>query len=181
MVTTRITEAIDFAIKSHGDQKRKGNNMPYIVHPLTVGFILQENGYNEDVIIAGILHDVAEDTSYTLKDIENSFGKNVSDLVAGVTEDKSIKDWDEQKDEYLNRLENASEEVKAISGADILDNRRSLLWCLDKGIDIWSFFKVSPQKIMEKTKIRLGIIRSINNKIVTDIEDVIKELDSKIK
>ncbi len=63
--TQKIQHAIRFAIKTHEGyqkQKRKGKDVPYITHPLTVGLILAKAGANEDVIIAGILHDTIEDS-----------------------------------------------------------------------------------------------------------------------
>ena len=61
----KIHNAIIFASIKHQNQKRKGTNLPYIVHPMEVMQILTENGCSENVIVAGILHDTLEDTDTT--------------------------------------------------------------------------------------------------------------------
>ena len=76
----RIKEAIAVATKAHEGQLRKTGE-PYIIHPLAVMKILQEWNMDEDTIIAGILHDTVEDTDLSLKEIEDTFGKDVAFLV----------------------------------------------------------------------------------------------------
>ena len=73
----KIEYAIYFATKAHTGQKRKQEDIDMIFHPFTVGMILQRNGCDEDIVAAGILHDVVEDTQYTFDDIERSFGKQI--------------------------------------------------------------------------------------------------------
>ena len=72
-----IQLAIQTAVEHHEGQKRKGSNIPYIVHPIEVGIILTENGANEEVITAGILHDTLEDTKLTYDDIKSLFNERV--------------------------------------------------------------------------------------------------------
>ena len=72
----KLDYAILFATKAHDGQRRKTDNVDMIFHPFTVGMLLQRVGADEDTVIAGILHDVVEDTKYTLDDIENIFGKH---------------------------------------------------------------------------------------------------------
>lgn len=87
--TFKIQHAIRFSIKTHEvyqKQKRKGKDIPYITHPLTVGLILACAGADEDVICAGILHDTIEDSieerKVDLKMIEDFFGENIAKIVA---------------------------------------------------------------------------------------------------
>ena len=80
----KIEKAFHFAEKAHRGQKRKsGEN--YIFHPIEVAIYLTEYHANEDTIIAALLHDTVEDTNYTLEDIEKRFGKDVAQLIDGVT------------------------------------------------------------------------------------------------
>lgn len=74
-----------------------------IFHPFTVGMILQRAGANTNCVIAGILHDVVEDTKYTLEDIKNEFGPEIAKIVDEVSEDKSLK-WKERKIEAINKI-----------------------------------------------------------------------------
>lgn len=100
----KISKATQFASFAHRNQIRKGTVMPYISHPMSVSIILSNiidkdkftaEEYT-DIMCAGLLHDVVEDTGYTAKDIEETFGENVSNLVLSNTEDKS-KDWKTRK------------------------------------------------------------------------------------
>lgn len=85
-----IRLAYDFAKEAHKGQKRKSGE-PYIDHPLETAMILANWGMDQDTIIAGILHDVPEDTDYSLVDVEKNFGPEVAKLVAGITKLGIIK------------------------------------------------------------------------------------------
>ena len=80
----KINEAFMVADSAHGEQRRVSGE-PYIIHPLNVGMILVDLGMDTDTIVAALLHDVVEDTSMTLQELEKKFGKDVALLVDGVT------------------------------------------------------------------------------------------------
>ena len=80
----KILEAYEFANKMHDGVKRKSGE-PYIIHPLCVSKILIENNMDYSTLIAGLLHDVVEDTEVTLEEIKSRFGETVAKLVDGVT------------------------------------------------------------------------------------------------
>lgn len=82
--------AYDFAKKAHNNQKRKSGE-PYIQHSLHTAFVLAQIKSDLDTVIAGILHDVPEDTEYTIEDIEKNFGKTTRNLVEGITKLSKIK------------------------------------------------------------------------------------------
>ena len=81
---SKIIEAFKFASSAHKGVKRSSGE-PYIVHPLSVAKILIENNLDYLTVMAGLLHDVVEDTAYTLSDISERFGDVVAKLVDGVT------------------------------------------------------------------------------------------------
>ena len=81
---TMIEKAYRIGKKAHKDQVRKSGE-PYIIHPLWVGIILAELEMDKETIVAGMLHDVVEDTEMTLDDITREFGEEVALLVDGVT------------------------------------------------------------------------------------------------
>jgi len=85
-----IQLAYDFAIKAHTGQKRK-NGEPYIQHCLHTAFVLTQIKSDMETIIAGLLHDIPEDTEFTLADIKKNFGQEVADLVEGITKLSKIK------------------------------------------------------------------------------------------
>ena len=85
----KILDALNFAIKSHeGIVRRSGD--PYIVHPIAVAKILIDNQMDYSTVIAGLLHDVVEDTEISLEEIGKRYGKTVAKLVDGVTKIDSI-------------------------------------------------------------------------------------------
>lgn len=143
----RIEEAIHFATKAHHGQMRKMENVSMLFHPLTVGIMLMKEGCDDDVVIAGILHDVIEDTEYTKGDIEEKFGERVAELVDGVSEsDKSLA-WEERKKETIEYTRNAPIEIKMIECADKISNLESLLMHLnEKGEEVWDSFKRGRDK-----------------------------------
>ncbi|WLR49431.1 HD domain-containing protein [Halobacillus litoralis] len=135
-----IEKAKAFAAKAHQGQKRKNSSEDYVVHPIRVAEILEHAGFREKVICAGYLHDVVEDTPYTLQDIEREFGLDVRDLVAAHTEDKS-KSWQERKQHTIDTVREGSFELKALIIADKLDNLRSLQSDIKTyGNEVWKNF-----------------------------------------
>lgn len=140
-----IEQAKLFAIEAHSGQKRKNSDVDYIVHPIRVAEILKDSGFSDELVCAGYLHDVVEDTDYTLQDIENVFGSRVRKLVAAHTEDKS-KSWTERKQHTIDTVRSASFEVKALIIADKLDNLQSLQKDLEKhGENVWSSFNAGVE------------------------------------
>lgn len=135
-----IERAKQFAEKAHKGQKRKNSNAAYIIHPIRVADTLKSAGCREEVICAGYLHDVVEDTIYELTDIEQKFTKEVRDLVAAHTEDKS-KSWQVRKQHTVDTVRTGSLEVKCLIVADKLDNLLSLEKDFERDGDaLWQHF-----------------------------------------
>ncbi len=88
--TELIENAVNFAIKAHAGQKRKSGE-DYVIHPILVASITSYFNKDEDVIAAAILHDIVEDTDYTIYYIKDKFGKNVANLVEGLTKIVEIR------------------------------------------------------------------------------------------
>jgi (p)ppGpp synthase/HD superfamily hydrolase len=146
----RYDAALGLAAHAHRAQLRKGSEVPYIVHPVHVSTILLRYGFAEDLVIAGLLHDVVEDQGIPLAKIEAGFGPDVARIVAAVTEQKREegieRDWQVRKQETLDTLVGAGDDVVAVKAADVLHNVRSIAWCLRRnGPDIWHSFKRGPE------------------------------------
>lgn len=130
-----------FIRKAHQGQKRKITGEPYFSHPFNVARILQQAGFRQDVVIAGLLHDVVEDTPVTMEEITTEFGPNVAKLVAAHTENKALS-WEERKAHTIEVVKNGSLEEKAIIVADKLDNLTSVKYALSsEGNRVWNYFK----------------------------------------
>ena len=105
----KIEETIIYATVMHQGKARKLGNIPYILHPLEVAQILSTMTDDQDVITAGILHDIVEDTDGTLQEIEKRFGERVAFLVSSESENdypgESREDsWKRRKEESLKVL-----------------------------------------------------------------------------
>lgn len=142
-----IDEAIIFATQSHSGQVRKLSNSPYIVHPMEVCAILATLTDSEEVMCAGLLHDVVEDCGVDPLIIREKFGSRVFQLVMSETEDrtstKSAEDtWMARKEESLIMLENTKDrDVKLLWLADKLSNIKSFYRTyLSIGDEMWKAF-----------------------------------------
>lgn len=139
-----LKQAKAFAEKAHKGQVRKNGNPPYVTHPIRVAERLKQAGASKELIAAGYLHDTVEDTSVEIKDIEETFGPKVAQLVAAHTEDKT-KSWKERKQHTIDLIKHADKEVKYLIVADKLDNLLSIEKDLkDLGERIWNNFNAGP-------------------------------------
>lgn len=139
-------QALEFAEKAHKGQKRKNSDAAYITHPIRVAERLEANGFSEELICAGYLHDTVEDTLIEIEDIERKFGPRVAKLVAAHTEDKS-KSWKERKQHTIDTIKNAEKDVKYLIVADKLDNLLGLEKDLkQQGEIVWEKFNAGIDK-----------------------------------
>ena len=141
----RMEEAIIYATIMHQGKARKLNGIPYILHPLEVAQILATITDNEEVITAGILHDIVEGTDGTLAEIEKRFGKRVAELVLSESEndypgEKGDDTWQRRKEASLRVLKNNEDiGVKMLWLADKLANIRALARMYSEmGEEMWS-------------------------------------------
>lgn len=145
-ITPKIEKAIKKASILHYGQKRKGEiDYPYITHPFTVAAILSNYTDDEEIIIAGLLHDTIEDTSYTPEKLEEDFGANVKEIVLGVTEvytdENKENEWVERKKRYIENMKQSSDKAVLVSAADKLHNLSTIVFDFKKhGPVIWKNF-----------------------------------------
>ncbi len=127
--------AITFAQEHHRPQRRAGDRAPYLVHPLEVASYLERAGYPDHVVAAAVLHDVLEDTDVDRSQLESRFGRDVSDLVALVSDDPAIEDVERRKDDVRERVRGAGGYALAVYGADKVSKVRELRMQLAQGLD----------------------------------------------
>lgn len=161
-----INNAIGFTVKAHQGQVRKGTDMPYIKHPMHVGMLLTQIGAEDEVVIAGILHDVLEDTSVTPDEIRTEFGEKVLDLINGASEpDKSLS-WRERKEHTIHYLKTAPRDVQLISLCDKYSNLSDMAKDLMKeGPGFWHRFNAG---VGEQKWYYESLVQALNG--VRDIE-----------
>lgn len=134
---SRVLKAYEFAKLAHGDQKRD-EGTAYVIHPLRVALILLDDicVADEVMVMAALLHDVVEDTTKGIQEIKDSFGDSVSDLVQALTRVRVYPESEPHKfarkgDMFDWYIHEASEKVRLIKCADILDNMRSWAYIPD--------------------------------------------------
>lgn len=123
-----IDKAKELAGKAHEGQFRKYSGMPYIVHPIEVATILQTVPHTEAMVAAALLHDVVEDTDYTVDDIAVLIDPEVAKLVEGLTDISKPEDGNRKARKAIDRefLSKQSAEVQTIKYADIISNTQDI-------------------------------------------------------
>jgi (p)ppGpp synthase/HD superfamily hydrolase len=119
-------DALAFAATCHEGQTRELDGIPFVTHPVEVACLLYEAGYSDEVVAAGVLHDVLEDTDAELGDLEERFGSSVARLVAAVSDDPSIEDDAERKAALREQVAHAGERAAAVFAADKVSKAREL-------------------------------------------------------
>lgn len=166
-----IDKAYNLAATAHGSQRRV-SGIPYILHPTSVACILVELGMDTQSIAAALLHDVVEDTSYTIADIEKMFGAEIAGLVDGVTKLGKLhfSSHEEQQAENIRKMLIAmSEDIRVIiiKLADRLHNMRTIN-CMD------------PQKRRDKARENMEVYAPIAHRLgIRMIKEELEDLSLK--
>lgn len=152
-----IDKAYNFAKKSHGDQKRKSGE-PYIIHPLHTALILADLELDKESIMAGLLHDVMEDTAATREIMIKEFGEEVTDLVDGVTKLTKL-DYD------VDKVEEQAENLRKMFLAMAKDIRVILIKLADRLHNMRTLMYMTPEKQKEKSKETMDIYAPIAHRL----------------
>ncbi len=180
---SRFESALVYAAQLHANQVRKGHNIPYISHLLSVAALVIEDGGSEDEAIAALLHDAIEDQggAKTREAIRQKFGEKVVQIVDGCTDTEVFPKppWKERKQRYIEQIRYASPEVLRVSLADKLHNARSTLADLHKvGEAVWDKFKGGKEGTMWYYHSLLEVYREAGSSFLCDeLERVIAKLE----
>jgi (p)ppGpp synthase/HD superfamily hydrolase len=155
-LTERYADAVAYAATAHAAQRRKGTDIPYIAHLLAVSGSVLEAGGDEDLAIAGLLHDVVEDQGGIPRadDVRARFGDRVADIVLGcsdsTSEDRDSRPpYSERKAAHIAHLREASHDVLLVTAADKLHNARAIHTdLLIDGPDMLKRFNGEPAQIL---------------------------------
>jgi len=189
-LTTRFDHALLFAAQVHRNQDRKRSGIPYLSHLLGVASIVLEYGGDEDLAIAALLHDAAEDHGgrAMLKTIEQIFGARVAKVVDGCTDsygddDKQKPKWYPRKLRYLHRVRKEDGETRLVSAADKLYNARAILRDLrQSGESAFDRFSAPKTKVLWYYRslvreFRAGGVTHLLKPLLDDLDRTVTELE----
>lgn len=182
-LTVRFSAALTLACELHRNQSRKGTQIPYVSHLLSVAAIALEHGATEDEAIAAVLHDAVEDQGGppVAARIRAQFGDSVAAIVLACSDtDVTPKPpWAERKARYINHLRTATASVRLVSAADKLHNARAILADYrEMGEGLWERFNGGREGT-------LGYYRGLadafaahgKSRLVDELELVVLELE----
>ena len=152
-----IEKAYNMAREAHKEQKRKSGE-PYIIHPLCTAIILADLELDKESIVAGLLHDVMEDTSVTKDQITKEFSEEVADLVDGVTKITKL-DYD------VDKVEEQAENLRKMFLAMAKDIRVILIKLADRLHNMRTLQYMKPEKQKEKSRETMDIYSPIADRL----------------
>jgi len=190
-LTPKIQKAINAAAVLHYEQKRKSDGKPYVLHPYSVAFILADYTDDEDIIVAGLLHDVLEDVEgYSFDDMKKDFCERIAQIVEGVSEEKNPngnsdkrESWNIRKKGYIEKLKEDGFESMMVCAADKIHNLNSIMGAYkERGEKTFEKFNAPIEKRMWFYGEVFKILKErLDNKIIDELERVYSKAEKLFK
>lgn len=135
-----IEKAARLAVVKHAGQTRKGDGLPYIIHPMMVALKLAQHGFSDEIVAASLAHDLIEDGGCSAAELDAELGTTVSAIVQAVSNDEN-PDWKAKKLKYIETVRQGPDGAKAVCVADKIHNLESLILAhQEEGPTIWQKF-----------------------------------------
>jgi (p)ppGpp synthase/HD superfamily hydrolase len=194
MFSARMEAALGLVATRHREQTRRISGIPYWTHLVHVALILREAGESEDVQIAGLLHDVLEDTcrddaevATVAGEIEARFGRPVAEAVRGASEQKRDRrgklPWRPRKEKFVVALENeATDLAVTVVAADKIHNVATFLADLDEvGEAIWQHFRAGPEATLWFYEAVATVVRTRRpGRLAADLDAEVERLRARL-
>jgi len=180
---SRFEEALQWAARLHSLQRRKGTDVPYVAHLMSVASLVLEDGGGEDEAIAGLLHDAVEDQGgmETLEEIRRRFGDRVATIVEGCTDSALTPKppWRGRKEAYIASVRTASPEILRVMASDKVHNARSILEdyrC--HGESVWDRFKGGREGTLWYYRSLVTAFRGNGeSRLVQELDRIVSEIE----
>jgi len=174
----RFQMALVFATKRHGEQRRKGTEIPYVSHLLGTCALVLEAGGDEDEAIAGLLHDSIEDQVASFDEIAEEFGERVAGIVreCSDSEEHPKPPWKERKTAYLDALAHHSQSAILVSNADKLHNLRTIVSDYRQvGEELWKRFNPESDQVWYYSALA-GVFTDLESPLADELLATLDEL-----
>jgi len=183
---TQLADAFAYTARIHAQQLRKGTSIPYLSHLMSVSALVLEHGGDEDLAIAGLLHDAIEDIDAEQEPIIlERYGARVAYVVRACTDADAFPKppWLERKQAYLAHLEEADPDVLLVSCADKLHNARAILSDLrTDGPSVFSRFRAGREGTLWYYAALAEVFRRrLDNPIAQRLQETVEALSLQAK
>ena len=184
---TRFEDALIMAAHLHADQKRKGTDIPYISHLMSVSAIVLEYGGTEDEAIAGLLHDAVEDQGGppVLDEIRERFGDHVASIVDACSDTDVYPKppWHQRKEDYIAAIAHKEPSALLVSMADKLHNIRCILSDYRQlGDELWSRFSAGrDDQLWYYRSLADAFLKYGHGPLATEVDRCVTELEQLCK
>ncbi len=177
--TPNIRKALQFAKEAHKEQFRKSGE-PYIIHPILVATLTAYINNQEEVVISALLHDVVEDTDYTLEDIKNLFNEEVANLVDGLTKIDEIRSHSLIPSDSDEKLAKSALTFRKILLASIKDIRVLVIKLCDRLHNMMTLDSLPPHKQKRIAEETLVVYTPIAHRLgISKVKNLLEDLSFK--
>lgn len=174
--TDKIQEALDFSIEAHKGQFRKSGE-EYVIHPILVAVITAYNSNDESMVIAALLHDVVEDTKFTLEDVQNRFGNDVAHIVDGLTKITEIRDTEFIRSSSNEKLLQSALTFRKMLIASIDDVRVLIVKLYDRTHNMLTLDALPEEKRIRISEETLVVYSQIAHRLgMSAIKNILEDL-----
>lgn len=142
-----IQKAIEYSLKLHSEQLRKGGDVPYAQHPVSIAMMMCEEDLDTDIIVTALLHDLIEDTIMTYETLNSEFGDTIEAYVRACTEPDQSIPWEIRKQRTIDKFQDRCNDVKWVILGDKLHNLYSIYkHYIENGEKTWTYFSRGFEK-----------------------------------